>query len=436
MLATIIGLFSLSIIVLIHELGHYFSAIYYKVEVEEFALGLGPKLYSIQKKQTLWSIRLFPLGGFCRMKTPPLHIEYEKTALIPQEEHSFSSLNFRGKATVLLGGPIANIVLFIFLSLLLFVIGNKELGIKSYIEPVASPAKESPLQQGDLITQINDIPILSYTQLYTTTGNLKGQEVSISFIPKNTNTTKTISIMLNADTPALGVLPYISPKISSIAQVPGLQLGDIIVEINGKSITNAVHIPNLLHIDENDLPTQLYILRKGQRIKFEIIVNKNLKSLESLGILVDTVMVARWNDFGEFIQSRGKEAITIMSSTLFFIGDILRLNTKRIMKNTAGPIRLISMVGNNTTSNASQHGWLYAIIQFLNITSLLSLAIASLNLLPIPILDGGQLLFYSYHRIRNRAPKIRSLIRYNTIGGIVLLLLFGLIMFSDILSFF
>lgn len=438
MQSTFIGIISLGIIILVHELGHYCAAIYYKIQVEEFAIGIGPKIFSFMYKETQWSIRIFPLGGFCRMKNPNLEAyKDDPSATIPQPPRTFNALFFRGKLIILLAGAGFNFIFFILLSFLLFFIGNTQYELKTYVDPIHTPATQI-LEQGDYITHINETPILSYSHLVDTLSHYKGQEIIIHFERNTIPMSNTIT--LNTNPPALGVTPFIAPVITNTDNSShlGFIAQDIITEVNKHVITNALEIPPILQNYDTNIPVSFTILRNNRYRTLDVSLSpSNTKDiLTLLGIEYQLIAVNPWPTMKQFIQKRSHTAFTIISGTALFFVKLLQIQSSEILENTAGPIRLISIVGTSTLHNAQKYGWIVALIQLINITSILSLSIGSLNLLPIPVLDGGQVLFYALHRIRNRTPKVRTLTRYNTVGVIIILLLFVFILFSDIMSFF
>ena len=433
----IIGLICLGFIVLIHELGHYLVAKHYKLTIEEFAIGIGPKLMSFHWINTMWSIRALPLGGFCKIKNPlPMSVTNTRTT-IPKTVGTLTSLSFRGKALVLLGGPFANILLFMLLSLILYGSGGQKDELAAYIDPSVSPALESSLQTGDRIIQIQDIAIQSYSQIVAAVSKYIGETITIQYIRNNTSASTVLT--LNAQAPALGVVPYIEPRIAytehaSMAAALQLQEGDIITAVNNKKISNAIYIPSILQQADSTLPVIFEIQRNGSSMQVEGFIKSSNDYFTDIGIAYTTVSTSSWSTFGEFVRTRSQEALTIAKGTLTFFLNLLQFKTKAISQQAVGPVRLISIVGSSTLNSAQTHGWWIALMSFINITSLLSLGIAAANLLPIPVLDGGQLLFYGIHRISNKQPAIRTQLIYNSIGGIFLLCLFAFIVFSDIVA--
>ena len=151
----LIALFVFSAIIFFHELGHFLLAKKNGIYVNEFAIGMGPALFSFQKKETKYSIRAIPMGGFCAMLGEDEAVE---------DEHSFSAKSVWARLSVVVAGPVFNFILAFILALIF-------IGVCGYDAPKVgafsdnSPAKEAGLEEGDIITEFNGVAISGYTDL-------------------------------------------------------------------------------------------------------------------------------------------------------------------------------------------------------------------------------------------------------------------------------
>lgn len=181
----IIALLVFGAIIFFHEFGHFLFAKKNGIYVNEFAVGMGPTLFSFTKKETKYSLKLIPMGGYCMMLGEEEDIE---------DEHSFSSKSVLARLSVVLAGPVFNFILAFLLALVLIGICGYDLPkVKGFAEN--SPAKEAGLKEGDVITSFNGHNIynfrevLVYMQFHqegkdiTITADRNGEEVSCSFTP-------------------------------------------------------------------------------------------------------------------------------------------------------------------------------------------------------------------------------------------------------------
>ncbi|MBE5923854.1 MAG: RIP metalloprotease RseP [Lachnospiraceae bacterium] len=185
----IIGLFVFGLIIFFHELGHFLLAKKNGIHVIEFAVGMGPKIFSFQKKETKYSLRAIPMGGFCMMLGEEEEVD---------DEHSFSSKGVLARFAVVVAGPIFNFILAFILSLVL-------IGLCGYDKPViygfseTSPAYVAGVREGDTIMYYNGHRIFNfrevmvYSQLdqtgrdITLTVNRKGEKLDFTFTPEKTD---------------------------------------------------------------------------------------------------------------------------------------------------------------------------------------------------------------------------------------------------------
>lgn len=184
----IIALLVFSAIIFFHELGHFLLAKKNGIYVNEFAIGMGPALFSFQKKETKYSIRAIPMGGFCAMLGEDEAVE---------DEHSFSSKSVWARLSVVVAGPMFNFILAFLLALIL-------IGVCGYDAPKVgafsenSPAKEAGVEEGDIITEFNGHRIYNFREILvymqfeqsgdeiTLRVKRNGNELEYSFTPEKT----------------------------------------------------------------------------------------------------------------------------------------------------------------------------------------------------------------------------------------------------------
>lgn len=181
----IIALLVFGAIIFFHEFGHFLLAKKNGIYVNEFAVGMGPTLFSFTKKETKYSLKLIPMGGYCMMLGEEEEVE---------DEHSFSSKSVWARLSVVLAGPIFNFILAFLLALILIAVCGYDLPkVKGFTED--SPAKEAGLKEGDVITSFNGHTIYNFREVLvymqfnqdgkdiTLTADRDGEEITCSFAP-------------------------------------------------------------------------------------------------------------------------------------------------------------------------------------------------------------------------------------------------------------
>ena len=208
----IIALLVFGAIIFFHEFGHFLLAKKNGIYVNEFAVGMGPTLFSVTKKETKYSLKLIPMGGYCMMLGEDEDIE---------DEHSFSSKSVWARLSVVLAGPVFNFILAFLLALILIGICGYDLPrVNSFTED--SPAKEAGLKEGDVITSFNGHKIYNFREVLvymqfnqdgkdiTLTADRNGEEVKCSFTPVQSDSGYVMGVYSDGRTKegALNVIKY------------------------------------------------------------------------------------------------------------------------------------------------------------------------------------------------------------------------------------
>lgn len=351
-MAILLTILIFGIIIVIHEYGHFIAARKCGVFVEEFAVGMGPKIYSKEKGGTLYSIRAIPLGGFCKMKD-----EDSKST----DSDSFGNATKLKKFIILFAGAFMNFLLaiFIFIAISFFTgfVTNQVKGLAPDF-----PAQNAGLKEGDLIYKLNGQRIRTFDDL-------------------------TFKLMRNGE------------KEFSLT-----------VKRNGEKIDF-----NLTPISESG--------------KYLIGITPVTKS-PFFGKKTDEIPKAG------FFQSIYNGFWNMVFTVKVSITGVIELFTAKLdIENVMGPIGLTPVI-NETYQEAVKGGFLTTLFTMLNITALLSANIGVMNLLPIPALDGGRILFLIVEIIRRKpiTEEKEGMIHF---VGFVILIAFGLfIAFKDLINIF
>ena len=434
----------IGILVTIHEYGHFIVARLCKVHVQTFSLGMGPIIYKRKDKHgTAFALSALPLGGYVSMITNKLiEVEPEIKEQLTKEQlkNTFDSKPKWQRAAIMIAGPLANFILSILVFCFIFmntidpnnVAVIKNVDKSAYIQPVSNIAVDDQLLgiNSQVITDPKDfsLELLSYAGL---TGK-------IDLLLKNNDSSETYveSIYVEdfLDTseaqkdPMSGLglaIEYRSLPIiggvsqGSAADLAGINIGDQIIEIGGQSINYIQDIKGL--IKENPGKELGFVIkRNGEEIYKSILIDSNLNQEDvtqgSLGV-----------NFGSqrgFISSLNKavyETYNLSIKTLLFIGKMLTGNMGA--DNLSGPIGIAQMAGDTAKAG---------VIPFLYLMALLSISLGVLNLLPLPVLDGGQLVLLGVEAVRGKPlpEKVENYVF--TIGAVLVGMLMIFAVFNDI----
>ncbi|MBL6818031.1 MAG: RIP metalloprotease RseP [Proteobacteria bacterium] len=439
----------LGVLITIHEYGHFIFARIFKVHVQRFSIGMGPVIYKrLDKYGTEFAISAFPLGGYVSMITNKLlEVEPEIKEQLTEEQiqSTFDSKPKWQRALIMFAGPLANFLLSIFIFSLIF-LNTPDPQTKAVIKTIDSSiimsSEDEFILPGDEIYAINSLTIsdpkdinlelLSYAG-YTGAINLSLKRPEIDdlvnvavvvkdFLPTSESQSNPLQYMgLSTEykmKPIIGNLVKSGP-----ADAAGLKNNDLISKIGNKEINYASDIRAAV----SSIPNQnvlIDIYRDGDFIQLPISIgssiDKNGKEIGILGISFGTNRT--------FIQSISKgvyETYNLSVKTFQFIGKMVTGNMGT--ENLSGPIGIAQMAG-----NTAQAGFL----PFMYLMALLSISLGVLNLLPIPVLDGGQLTLLGIEAIRGK-PLPEKVENYIYTGGILMvgaLMIFAI--FNDVSRFF
>lgn len=346
---TLAIIFVFGLMVMVHEAGHFILAKRAGVKVLEFAFGIGPKLFGIQGKETLYSVRIFPLGGFVRfLSVEELEAEDVKVDKHELYHRSFESKNFWHKFSVIAAGPIMNFVLGAVLFIIVFawfgvpVPGNENI-IGNVLEN--RPAAAAGLEVGDRILSVNGIRTPDWNAVTKQIHARPGQNIVLEIEKATTKQVVTVNIT-----------PQLDP-----------QTGNGLIGI----------VPQ--------------------------IVNQKVSVLKSTQYgLQQTV------DF-----------------TRLIIMAIIQMITGKAPVELGGPVAVAQVIGEGARQGLSS---------LLSLTGILSIQFGILNLLPIPALDGGQLVVLTYEGIRGKPlkPERKGLIQLT--GFVLLMILMLAVTYQDIVK--
>ncbi|MCX7759724.1 MAG: RIP metalloprotease RseP [Hydrogenothermaceae bacterium] len=427
----------LGVLITIHELGHFLFARLFGVKVESFSIGFGPPIFKWKgKDDTVYQIAAIPLGGYVKMygedsMTEPVQGSVNKETF--SDPRSFHSKPNWQKMLIAFAGPLFNIVLAVILFVVVYMIGIKEPAYLSqpvevgYVEK-NSFADKAGLKPFDKIIKIDDKEVKNWKEFMMDV-SLKSGQTAVFTIQRGGEIQKiAVNIPEDLTKYSIGISPLIPAKVGNIiqnspAEKSGLQKGDIIIGVNGKSISSWYEFADYMMSIKDNNPINL-IVKRGENI-FSITVNPEYnQELKKYTVGISPAFdqrVVKYS-FAEAVN-KGLEKTVELTGAIY--GVVKGLITGEVsFKTLGGPLSIAKFSG-----EALETG----ITTFLFAMAFMSLQLGYLNLLPIPVLDGG-LIFILLIETIIRRPLPEKAKEYLAYFGFALLgTLMIYVIFNDIL---
>jgi regulator of sigma E protease len=438
-------------IVFVHELGHMLAARSVGVVVPDFSLGMGPSLFSIKWGETRYHLSAVPIGGYARIAgmegdSADAPGSKQEEAVYPTHA-TWQAKNGFQKAWILAAGALANFVLALVVMVALGFIGFPQNMVMIAGVLDGSPAAEAGIQPGDLVTAIAGTPVISGSQM-TALIRAQGED---EFPMEYTRGQQSYAVQVqprelsdfNEGLPSIGISSidqdYITTVVSlvqpkTVGHDLGIKIDDRVIAVNDKEVTTGFDIMLALPWTDgqgNPVDEHGELIPAGEGTPVALTVERSGETFE-LSIPGDTTVISLGVIFrpmltklppGESLMRSLRDASNMMLGMYFAIR---MLFTPQGAQTVAGPVGIMSIIG-----QSAQSGW----YMFLQIVILININIGLLNLLPLPALDGGRLVFVGLHGIGIHVPEKREAM-IHALGMVMLLGLIGLITFTDILAFF
>ena len=407
MITIIAFLILLGVLVVIHEGGHFFVLRMCKVHVDRFSVGMGPVIYKKKdKKGTEFALSALPLGGYVSYlskKALDAEPEMKKNFTDEQLDNLFETKPKWQRAAVMFAGPLANFILAVIIFTFIF---SSQQTVKPIFlvdgEYVSSSSISGDINKNDILVSINGEKILNPTEYrlaLLANAGLTG-EINVGFLNAKSSETyyrniSVVDFLSNSEQQQepekffpIEITSYISPEIGSLsrqgpASLAGVKAGDKILEIDGKSVNHFAEVSDILSSSSNS-NVNLVIQRNGEIKNFFINTEISEAGTPILGI-----SAAYKRSIFEAFTKSVRDTYNLSIKTLLFIGKMITGNMGA--ENLSGPVGIAKMSG-----EAFSAGFL----PFLYLMAILSISLGVLNLLPIPVLDGGQLTMLAIEAIR------------------------------------
>lgn len=424
LLNILVAIIIFSVIVVFHELGHFLLAKKNGIEVTEFSLGMGPRLLSTVKGNTRYSLKLFPIGGSCMM----VGEDGEEDG-----PGSFGHVSVWGRISVVAAGPIFNFILaFVFALVITSVMGYDPPKVLSVEEN--SPAEEAGLQVGDIITSFQGKPISigRDISLYESLYGMQQDQIKMTVkrdgkkIDLNFKAASEKKYMLG-----FSYVPDGEPEITEVfvdgaMMKAGVLAGDVITAVDGTKVSTGEELQTYLGehpLGENAVT--ITVSRDGKEKEFT--VQPTVRTQVSTGFVYNLYR-EKTNFFG-VLKYSAVEVRYWISSTIDSLGLLIK-GTFRV-NDLSGPVGIVDAIG-SSVEEAKSEGTVVMWMQMFYWAILLSANLGVMNLLPLPALDGGRLVFLLIEAVTKKKvnPNIEGMIHFA--GFVLLMALMVFVFMNDI----
>jgi len=434
----------LGVLIVVHEFGHYLAARYCGVRVLRFSVGFGRTLWQrrLGRDGTEWAVGIFPLGGYVKM------LDEREGEVAPEEmERAFNRQSVGKRSLIVAAGPAANFVLAIVLYWAVFMLGSEELRPILGTPPAASPAAMAGVVNGEQVRTVDGEPVATWNDLRWMLLHKSATQENAEL--EVINEQREIALRRLPLAAAgeqgwegdalerLGVRffrPDIPPVVGKVTagspgELAGIRQGDEIVSIDGTAV-HTWHEFVLLVREAAARSLQVELLRGGRIVVVNVIpeaVSERGKQIGRIGIAV-----AESRDAGRevrtfvrygFFAAGAKAVAETWDKSVFSLVMLGKMLTGEVSwRNLSGPVTIADYAGQSAR---------LGIDYYLKFMALVSISLGVLNLLPIPVLDGGHLMYHMIEVVRRRPLSERAMEISQQVGLSILFVLMAFAFFND-----
>jgi regulator of sigma E protease len=419
--------FVLGVLVFVHELGHFLAAKRVGIRVLKFQLGFNPTIFSFRRGDTEYGIGALPLGGYVKMAGDN-----------PDEARTGAADEFLSKTKwerfqVLIMGPVMNLALAVILTAVVLYQGAERYAYEDKpvvvgVVKAASPAARAGMRPGDRVVAVADRPVKNWEEFYINVGTRANREVAIRYARDGAESTVTVTPtptkQSRFEIGEIGLLPDTHPHVRGVwpghaAERAGLRANDVIMAINGDPITFTTHLKEAISKrPEQEITIDLQ--RDGRPLTLRATPGRrNDAGFLGIDMADDTVSIRP----GVVGAARMAVEKNVQFSGMIFQTVWGLLTRETSPKQLMGPVAIAQMSG-----ESAQLG----IIALLALMAQISLNLGLLNLLPIPILDGGHIFIMALEGVARRDFSIRLKERMLLAGFVVLMMLMVTVIYNDL----
>ncbi|HXV06940.1 MAG TPA: RIP metalloprotease RseP [Burkholderiales bacterium] len=432
---------ALGLLIVVHELGHYMVARWCGVKVLRFSVGFGTPLWlrRFGPDQTEWVVAAFPMGGFVKM------LDEREGEVAPHErERAFNRQSVYRRFAIVLAGPLANFLLAIAVYWLLFMHGVP--GFKPILgaPPPATAAAQAQIAAGETILRVDDQEVRTWQDVrwalleraverQTVTLEVQNEKAEIAF--RKLDLSGIEAADLDGDFLAkIGLTRLPPPPVvgevtaGKPGEKAGLKPGDRILAVDGKPLATWDDLVAAV-APKGGAPLTLQLRRGADELTVQVTpetVQQDGKSIGRIWVAPDRAALERQMVEVRYgpLAALGQGAVRTWEVSILSLRMLGRMIVGHVsLKNLSGPITIADYAG-----QSARMGW----VAYASFVALISISLGVLNLLPVPLLDGGHLMYYFIEIIKGRPVSERTLEIGQRIGMVVLFTLMAFALFNDI----
>ena len=427
MITLLAFLFVLGVLIFVHELGHFLAARRHGVRVLTFSLGFGPKILKFKRGDTEYCVSAVPLGGYVKMAG-----ENPEDPRSGQPDEFLSKTKWQ-RFQILFAGPAMNILLAVVVTA--FVLGIQGVRQPVYFDEPAligsvvsgSPAEKAGLIRGDRVITISGDQIATWKDLELAIGLRRpNRDMSVTVLRDGQNVTTNVVPVAEGryEVSEIGVLPDANPIITRVlagdrAEKAGLKAGDIILAVNGERMATRLQLIDVIS-RSGDKTIQMTVRRDGS----EHTLTATPEQKGSRGWLgVELSEPTKSFTPGPFEAIRLSVEHNIESSGIIFRTLAGLFTGETSVRQLQGPVGIAQLSG-----ESAQEGF----ITLLSLMAMLSINLGILNLMPVPVLDGGHILIMALEGIARRDFSMQVKEKMLLAGFVVLMMLMVTVIYNDL----
>ncbi|HEY8422038.1 MAG TPA: RIP metalloprotease RseP [Thermoclostridium sp.] len=420
----LLAIVALSLLILVHELGHFMVARWSGIKVLEFSIFMGPKIFQWGKGETKYSIRAIPMGGFVRM-------EGEEEA--STDERAFNNKPAGIRALVIAAGATMNIIIAILIiTLISLFLGYSTTTVAKL--SVDSALKQAGIEVGDKIVSYNGKHVFHPTDLSMFLYVSNGEPVEVVYRREGVKDLQRTTVVPKESTPVymIGISVGIdngkanntveSVQSGSPAEKAGLIPGDVIIRVDDVKVNERDDLLNYLQ-QTGGKPVEITVDRNGELITFHDVVPQASETYFDLGVEFEY----RKGNIFNCVASAVNYSLSTIRGVFYSIGWLI--TGKASFKEVSGPVGIVSTIGEVVEMG---RGFSEKLLYLLQITAFLSLNLGVMNLIPFPALDGGKLFLILVEKIRRKPIDPEKEAWISMVGFFILIALMIATLFNDI----
>ncbi len=418
--------FVLGVLIFVHELGHFVMARRIGVRVLTFSLGFGPKLLAVKRGETEYCVSAIPLGGYVKMAGEN-----------PEEARTGAADEFLSKSKwqrfqVLIMGPVMNLLLAVVVMAVVLYQGAQVPAFEDHPVVIGSFAPTSPaaaagLQVGDRLLMIDDVPVPTWEDFSMAILPKAKREVSVIVDRSGQRVTKQVvpESVGKWEMGDIGIYPVMRPEVSVLnpgepAEQSGLKPGDVVLAVGNERGVSRDRIIELIKAHEGT-PLVFEVEREGQ-IQHITVTPRKTEDIVRIGAQISPFELRTVNP--GFFEAIGMSFERNWEWAKLIVKTLIGLFTRDTsVKQLMGPVAIADLSG-----SAAEQGWL----QLFSLMAMISLNLGLLNLMPIPVLDGGHIAILALEGLSRRDFSVKVKEKMLLAGFVLLLMLMVTVIYNDL----